>query len=118
MPDDADRSTYEMRELLGEHRALPSDGEALFTIEEVATANTVLRGTRLMIEDRLGEDTALPLSDILRWAQSVILSVALEDDLDDGVLLQGLAETFRERIGYSGSDDEQLELPFGDAIRA
>ncbi len=118
MLDDAEEQVF-IGELLGEQRELPAEGEAMFVAHEIATAQTVLRGTRLMLEDRLGEEAARPLGDILRWAQTVVLSAVLEDDLPDGMLLEDLARAFAKRVGYSGSEgDGREDLPFGDAIRA
>lgn len=114
-PDDRDESL--IGELMGEHRDLPAEGEAMFEVEEIATANTVLRGARSMIEDRLGEDVARPLGTVLLWAQSILLTAVLDDDNEDAGTLSRAAELFRKRLG--DDDEGSLEgLPYGSALRA
>jgi hypothetical protein len=118
MADDA-LPPVSIGELLGEHRELPADDDAMFTVDEIATTNTVLRGARLMIEDRLGEEAARPLADILRMAQSTLLTAVLEDDLNDGALLEGMARMLGERLGLVNQDDDLLGgLPYGESLRA
>lgn len=104
--------------LLGEHRTLPHDGDAMFTVEEIATTNTVLRGTRRMLDDRIGEDVAKPLTDILAWAQAVLLAMVLEDEADEHSQLEYMADMFAKTLGDEARAEIHGQLPFAKAIDA
>lgn len=109
-----DRDEALIGELMGEHRPLPGDDEAMFDVDEVAMANTVLRGTRLMVEDRLGVDEAKPLSAVLAWAQSVIMAAVMDDPEMEPVTLAAAAEMMRTRLG----DDAMEGMPFAGVLEA
>ena len=116
MPNDKD--DVSLAELLGEHRDLPGEDEAMFTVEEIATTNTVLRGTRLMLNDRIGEDAAKPLADILAWAQSILFAMVLEDEADEHSQLEHMAGMFAEVLGAEARAGLRGKLPYGAAIDA
>lgn len=117
MSDKSDSDEVTIGELMGERRLLPGEGEAMFAVEEIATANTVLYGARVMIEDRLGAEAARSIGDILRWAQSIILTAMFDADATDAGILSAAAEMFRKRLG--DDDDDLLDnLPFGATLQA
>lgn len=116
MPNDQD--DLSLAELLGEHRELPGDDDAMFTVEEIATTNTVLRGTRHMLNDRIGEGTAKPLADILAWAQSILFAMVLEDEADEHTQLKYMADMFAKMLGDEERAEIQGHLPYGKAIDA
>lgn len=109
-----DQGEVSIGELMGEHRPLPDDGSAMFKVDEIAMANTVLRGARLMVEERLGADEAEPLSAVLAWAQSVIVAVVMDDPELEPVTLAAAADMLRQRLG----DDALEGMPFGGILEA
>lgn len=111
-----DLSGVSISELMGEHRPLPGDGEAMFEVEEVAMANTVLRGARLMLEDRLGAEAARPLTTVLAWAQSIVIAAVLDDGLDGSPMVSPWVEALRERLALG--NDPLAGMPFRDALEA
>jgi hypothetical protein len=108
-----DQDDVSLTELLGEHRELPGDDDAMFTVEEIATTNTVLRGTRLMLNDRIGEEAAKPLADILAWTQSILFAMVLEDEADEHSQLKYLAGMFGMMLG----DEERAEIQHPVQVR-
>lgn len=116
MPSEVD--DFSLADILGEHRDLPGDDEAMFTVEELATTNTVLRGVRMLLNDRIGEAEARPLAAILTWAQSIILTMVLEDAADDHSQLECMAEMFAAALGDDAREDIEGQLPYGKTIDA
>ena len=116
MPNDND--DFSLAELLGEHRNLPGDDEAMFTADEIATTNTVLRGTRLMLNDRIGAEAARPLVDILAWAQSILFTMVLEDETNEHSQLEHMADMFAEVLGDEARAEIRGQLPYGKTIDA
>jgi hypothetical protein len=113
-----DHEDVSLAEVLGEHRELPGDDDAMFTVEEIATTNTVLRGTRLMLNDRIGEEAAKPLADILAWTQSILLAMVFEDEVDEHSQLRYMAGMFGKVLGDEERAEIKGHLPYGKAIVA
>ena len=45
-------------------------------------------------------------------------TLVMEDDLDDGALLEGMARMLGERLGLKSEDDPLGGLPYGESLLA